>query len=87
MSFPFVNKTLTTPQKAVQKSTPALPMVTPNPMTAGQKQQNPFMIAMKTDSAEFRETYGVNKPLEKPMFLGYRENKALYGGSRLFILY
>lgn len=48
---------------------------------------NPFMVAMNDNSEAYRATYGINRPLKKPMFLGYRENKALYGGARLFILY
>lgn len=54
---------------------------------AANKFYNPFMAAMNQDSADFQSAYGVNRPLPKPMFLGYRDNKALYGGSRLFILY
>ncbi len=30
---------------------------------------------------------GVNQPLNHPMFVGYRDNKAIYAGSRLFVLY
>lgn len=58
------------------------------PQTSDQpKAHNPFMIAMNRDSQEFHNTYGVNRPLKQPMFLGYRNEKALYGGTRLFILY
>lgn len=69
------------------------PAMTPAPITvdttSGQarKRNNPFMTALNGDSPEYREMYGVNQPLNKPMFLGYRDNQALYGGSRLFILY
>ncbi len=48
---------------------------------------NPFMVALNRDSEGFTKEYGVNRPLGKPMFLGYKGDKALYGGSRLFILY
>ncbi len=58
------------------------------PQTQGEpRPQNPFMIAMNRDTQEFQNVYGINRPLKQPMFLGYREDKALYGGSRLFILY
>lgn len=67
------------PAKAVAPLTPALG---PN-----KKQYNPFLLAMNSDSQEFREMYGVNRPLSKPMFLGYRDNQPMYGGSRLFLLY
>ncbi len=49
--------------------------------------KNPFMIAMNPDNPEFMGYYGVNRPLKQPMFFGYQDNKPLYGGSRLFILY
>jgi hypothetical protein len=48
---------------------------------------NPFLAAMNPDSPAFREMYGVNRPLEKPMLLGYRDGEPMYGGSRLFLLY
>ena len=48
---------------------------------------NPFMTAMQQDSAQYKAMYGVNQPLQKPMFLGHKGNQALYGGSKLFILY
>ncbi|MGE0199730.1 MAG: hypothetical protein AB7P76_02040 [Candidatus Melainabacteria bacterium] len=52
-----------------------------------QGRYNPFMTALNTESQEFQQAYGKNMPLTKPMFLGYRDNVALYGGSRLFVLY
>lgn len=55
--------------------------------TSARKSYNPFLSALNTNSAEFKEMYGVNRPFEKPMFLGYRDNEPVYGGSRLFILY
>lgn len=69
---------------------PQLPAPVPASMPQAQKDprtHNPFMIAMNRDSQEFQNVYGVNRPLKQPMFLGYRDDKALYGGSRLFILY
>ncbi len=48
---------------------------------------NPFLAALDRDAQGFNATYGVNRPLKKAMFLGYKGEKALYGGSRLFVLY
>ncbi len=89
MSFPFLQRMLVPnrPNQPVEKSLPALPTAMPVDLASATKRSNPFMIAMNQDSPEFREAYGVNRPLKKPMFLGYRDNKALYGGARLFILY
>ena len=52
-----------------------------------QKRYNPFMAAMNSDTPEFREMYGVNKPLAQPMFLGYNNDQPMYGGTKLFLLY
>ena len=68
-----------------------LPSIATAPVTtstgASAKRGNPFLTAMNTESAEFRESYGVNKPLKEAMFLGYRDEKPVFGGGRLFILY
>ncbi|MBK8190137.1 MAG: hypothetical protein IPK79_06765 [Vampirovibrionales bacterium] len=47
---------------------------------------NPFMAAMDSAAPQFMATYGVNRPLSKPMFVGYHGDKAVIGGSRLFVL-
>ena len=47
---------------------------------------NPFLQAMNPGSPERLKNYAINRPLDRPMFLGYKGDKALYGGSRLFIL-
>ena len=69
----------------------ALPSLATTPITTktnvAYKRYNPFMTALNADSQEFKDVYGVNKPLEKAMFLGYHDNKPLYGGNKLFILY
>ena len=76
------------PAQPARQPVSVQPARMPLPEESGKKQfYNPFMSAMSQDSAEFRSAYGVNRPLAKPMFLGYRDDKALYGGSRLFILY
>lgn len=47
---------------------------------------NPFLSAMDTGTSQFMATYGINRPLAKPMFVGYHGDKAVIGGSRLFVL-
>lgn len=73
------------PIKAAMPSMAAAPIAPKT--TATGKRYNPFMVALNNDSQEFKDVYGVNKPLEKAMFLGYHDNKPIYGGNRLFILY
>jgi hypothetical protein len=46
---------------------------------------NPFLLA-QTDPAKQLEQLGKNRPFPQPIFLGYRDNQALYGASRLFVL-
>jgi hypothetical protein len=46
---------------------------------------NPFLLA-QTDPAKQLDQLGQNRPFSKPIFLGYRDNQALYGGSKLFVL-
>jgi hypothetical protein len=71
-----------------RKSTPIVPAAEePLNFSGTQKRHNPFLAAMDTDSDAFKAMYGVNRPLEKPMFLGYRDDQPMYGGSKLFILY
>jgi hypothetical protein len=90
--LPFQPNVPTTPRnpftKAVKATLPSMaaPAVTGS-AGASTKRSNPFMTAMNTDSPEFREQYGVNKPLKDAMFLGYRDDQPVFGGSRLFILY
>jgi hypothetical protein len=48
--------------------------------------KNPFMAASNYGQTPV-EGYGVNQPLRHPMFVGYRDNKPIYAGSRLFVLY
>ena len=95
MSLPFLQKILFG-QAAPSTSSSIVPttssFIAPiKPVEARQEgpsaRKNPFMTALNQQSPEFMESYGVNRPLKRPMFLGYRDNKALYGGSRLFILY
>jgi len=71
------------PSQAVAKTGAPMAVSTQTP----RKNFNPFLGAMHNDTPEFRDMYGVNRPFEKPMFLGYYRDQPLYGGSRLFILY
>lgn len=74
--------------RAVRASLPSL-AATPVTTSVGAsvKRGNPFLTAMNTESAEFKENYGVNRPLKEAMFLGYRDEKPVFAGGRLFILY
>jgi hypothetical protein len=48
---------------------------------------NPFLIHSGPQQGGARQPKtGINQPLVRPMFLGYKDDKALYGGSRLFVL-
>jgi hypothetical protein len=92
MTSPFILG-LTKPSQAQNRLPVAhsRPVVTAAPVStntsSSRKSYNPFLSALDTNSAEFKEMYGVNRPFAQPMFLGYREDEAVYGGSRLFILY
>ncbi len=52
-----------------------------------QKRSNPFLLAMNTDSEEFKDVYGINRPLAEAAFFGYHGDRELRCGKRLFILY
>lgn len=65
---------------------PVAPRTPPDPMIR-QAANNPFMVGANSQHPRFTEMYGKNTPLQQDIFLGYRNEKALYGGSRLFILY
>lgn len=65
---------------------------TPTPSQAVQfqaqkqnKQNNPFMAASFGNTPN--DDYGANQPLKNPMFVGYKDNKPVFAGSRLFVLY
>lgn len=92
MLQPLINRLLAGSQPPVGKTQASLPntsiaRIETRTGAAAKKNHNPFLSALNSESQEFQEQYGVNRPLGKPMFLGYRDNQALYGGARLFILY
>jgi hypothetical protein len=49
--------------------------------------QNPFLQHQSLHPQVSMDDFGVNRPLRHPMFVGYKENKPIYAGSRLFVLY
>lgn len=55
-------------------------------MSDRQPPKNPFMQASGLHESVTSEI-GVNRPLRHPLFVGYRNNKPIYAGSRLFVLY
>ncbi len=48
--------------------------------------KNPFLQTTQYGEPSNKEV-GVNRPLRHPMFVGYLDNKPIYAGSRLFVLY
>lgn len=86
MSSPFIQRFQAASRPPVAQAGPSLPALPVNVSPQG-KRYNPFLSAMNNDTEEFREMYGVNRPLSKPMFLGYKDDQAVFAGSRLFILY
>ncbi len=74
------------PAKPANKPMTVAPTTNFKPFSS-QSGHNPFMVAMQGDSKAFESSYGKNQPLAKPMFLGYDNDRALYGGSKLFVLY
>ncbi len=53
----------------------------------GKARSNPFLTANSNDSEYIRDNYGINRPLDKAMFLGYHNDQPMYGGGKLFLLY
>lgn len=78
----------TQPKTNIERSTALSAIVaTSGALGPNKTRYNPFLAAMDSNSPGFREMYGVNRPLDQPMFLGYRDEQPMYGGSRLFLLY
>jgi hypothetical protein len=60
----------------------------PNPISPIRKRENPFSQANPNQGTPNQVTpVGVNQPLRSPLFLGYRDDKPIYAGSRLYLLY
>lgn len=85
------------PGRSVANSLPSLtgPTGTPELVSLHQSAplnglSNPFLLNVTgyTGNRARQSAYqmGENRPLARPMFLGYRDNKPLYGGARLFTL-
>ncbi len=61
-----------------------------HPVTEVSKRPNPFLAPQEQPMGAnpfTKSEVGVNQPLKHPMFVGYKDNKAIYAGSRLFVLY
>ncbi|MDX2085887.1 MAG: hypothetical protein SFZ03_10930 [Candidatus Melainabacteria bacterium] len=89
MSLQLIQQLLTSQSNQAIQTAGPLPNVSPanlnrNISSGPLGQNNPFLLA--NNAKHTASKIGVNCPLERPMFLGYRDNQALYGGARLFIL-
>lgn len=66
-------------------------VVKPQPVVPKQNGEspvkNPFLQNQSLDTDKNVGEYGVNRPLKQAMFVGYRDDKPIYAGSRLFVLY
>ena len=67
-------------------STQATQEIYATPTQAPIGANNPFLLSDHNKANQAYRQIGVNQPFSKPLFLGYRDEKPLYGGSRLFIL-
>jgi hypothetical protein len=56
-----------------------------NPVT-GIGKANPFLMSNDLSTSVAQRGIGQNKPLEQPMFIGYHNEKPIYGGGKVFIL-
>lgn len=49
--------------------------------------RNPFITNQQMPGGNTEDNSpGVNRPLRRPMFMGYQNNKPIYAGSQLFVL-
>jgi hypothetical protein len=69
------------------------PQVQPTPTLSGAESAmraggttNPFLMANTPSLNAPTRDMGVNKPLQQPMFVGYHDNKPIYGGGKVFLL-
>jgi hypothetical protein len=60
--------------------------ITGLPVPARVGAANPFLVENAGSLQSAPRQIGVNKPLEQPMFIGYHDNKPIYGGGKVFIL-
>lgn len=53
---------------------------------AGIGKANPFLMSNDLSTSVAQRGIGQNKPLEQPMFIGYHNEKPIYGGGKVFVL-
>ena len=61
----------------------------PSPVVGGLSgigKSNPFLISSEISMLGKTRHMGENKPLEQAMFIGYHNEKAIYGGGQIFVL-
>jgi hypothetical protein len=65
-----------------------LPVLTPPPVGAltGIGKSNPFLMSSDLSGSLKPTSMGNNKPLEQAMFIGYHNEKPIYGGGQIFML-
>jgi hypothetical protein len=63
-----------------------LPALERTPGVSGIGATNPFMMSSDTSGINKNRQTGRNSPLSQPMFIGYHNEKAIYGGGQLFML-
>ncbi len=71
-----------------QVTRPNLPNF-PSPALGGLSgigKSNPFLMSSEVSSLGKTRNMGENKPLEQPMFIGYHNEKPIYGGGQIFLL-
>ncbi len=70
----------------MQQILPGLSQPVSKPSFGTRTSQNPFARSGGVGQSMPNEP-GLNQPLRNPMFVGYRDNKPIYAGSRLYVLY
>ncbi|MFM7390704.1 MAG: hypothetical protein ACKO34_08820 [Vampirovibrionales bacterium] len=84
--FPQVKEK--TPPSSPPASRPLTPSLGSDSLQAQGKlgQRNPFLISSDVSTANPTPNLHQNQPFSKPLFMGYYNNKPLYGATKLFIL-
>jgi|GEM_PF-5165950 len=63
-----------------------LPTLERTPGVSGIGATNPFMMSSDVSGKNKNRSIGKNTPLSQPMFIGYHNEQAIYGGGNLFVL-
>jgi hypothetical protein len=72
-----------------KSSTGMTPIATPMGFGYYGPGENPFSNAFPQGALTYlnaNQAVGINKPLSRPAFLGYRNDKPIYVGTRLFVM-